>query len=304
MKWRKLGLVYCPNGSREWDKSYALIPTLGHITESAVRIYFASLDNDRYGRIGYVDLDPKDPTKVIAVGDRPVLDLGDRGCFDDSGVNPSCMVQVGSENFLYYIGWQRCERVPYMLYAGAARLRPNGSFDRVSRAPVLDRTDREPYLRSATTILKVGDLYRCWYVSARGWTVVGDILYPEYTIRTTTSTDGLNWSVDSTEAIPFQSEAEFGFGRPWVVNDHGIYKMFYCIRSRKSPYALGYAESSDGIHWTRKDDQVGLFRSSNGWDSEMICYPCVADILGKRYMFYNGNRHGSTGFGVAILEQT
>jgi hypothetical protein len=35
----------------------------------------------------------------------------------------------------------------------------------------------------------------------------------------------------------------------------------------------------------------------------MVCYPFVIDAAGKRYLFYNGNRHGATGFGYAILEQ-
>jgi hypothetical protein len=31
----------------------------------------------------------------------------------------------------------------------------------------------------------------------------------------------------------------------------------------------------------------------------MICYPYVVDAGGHRYLFFNGNRHGLTGFGVA-----
>ena len=65
---------------------------------------------------------------------------------------------------------------------------------------------------------------------------------------------------------------------------------------------IGYAESDDGLHWVRKDAEVGTGKSDTGWDSEMICYPCVVDVKGRRYMFYNGNRHGSTGFGYAVLE--
>jgi hypothetical protein len=34
----------------------------------------------------------------------------------------------------------------------------------------------------------------------------------------------------------------------------------------------------------------------------MICFPCVVDVRGRRYMFYNGNRHGATGFGYAVLD--
>ena len=46
----------------------------------------------------------------------------------------------------------------------------------------------------------------------------------------------------------------------------------------------------------------GIDVSDDGWDSEMICYPFVFDHKGERYMLYNGNDYGKTGFGLAILE--
>ena len=35
----------------------------------------------------------------------------------------------------------------------------------------------------------------------------------------------------------------------------------------------------------------------------MVCYPYVFDHAGNRYMLYNGNGYGRTGFGMAILER-
>ena len=46
---------------------------------------------------------------------------------------------------------------------------------------------------------------------------------------------------------------------------------------------------------------VSLLKDKTGWDSEMICYPCVVKTKEKYYMFYNGNSHGKTGFGYAEL---
>jgi hypothetical protein len=42
--------------------------------------------------------------------------------------------------------------------------------------------------------------------------------------------------------------------------------------------------------------------SDQGWDAEMIEYPFILDHQGERYMLYNGNGYGKTGFGLAILE--
>jgi predicted GH43/DUF377 family glycosyl hydrolase len=294
--------VYGPDGDRPWAQQYAHLPTPVQLDARTLRVYFAALDTDRFGRVGYVDLDADDPVHVRNVSPEPVLDLGPPGSFDDSGVNPSCVVDAGGRRRLYYIGWQRCERVPYMLFAGVAETDDASAFRRLTRRPILDRTDAEPFTRSATTILYEDGRYRAWYVSALDWTRVGDTPYPRYVVRHAESADGLSWTDDGPVCIPLEGD-EFGIGRPWVVRDGSLYRMWYSIRSRSAPYRIGYAESADGLAWVRKDDAAGIARSESGWDGEMVCYPAVIDVNGRRLMFYNGNRHGATGFGCAVLEQ-
>jgi predicted GH43/DUF377 family glycosyl hydrolase len=300
--WKKLGLIYCPNGDIPWAQHYAMLPTVEIIHSDVLRVYYATLDKDRYGRIGYIDVNAANPKEILAVSKEPILDLGEIGSFDDSGVNPSCILTINQKKYLYYIGWQRCSRVPYMLFAGLATSDDGIHFHKYSRVPILDRTEEEPFIRSATSILYEDQIYKAWYVSAIKWIEVKGTLYPTYIIRYAWSKDGLKWSSNGPICIDFEADHEFGFGRPWVIKDGSTYKMWYSIRSKINPYAIGYAESKDGINWSRKDKEVGIERSKDGFDSEMICYPCVIDVLGKRYMFYNGNQHGSTGFGYAEFE--
>ncbi len=297
--------MWAPDGSLWWARSYALLPTVEVLSDDVIRVYFASLDDEKYGRVGFVDLDAGNPLRVVATSEKPVLDLGESGTFDDSGVNPSCVLRRAGVTSLYYIGWQRSHRVPYHLFAGLARSDDGQSFTRTQRTPILDRTPEEPFIRSAMTIIEEAGGLVAWYPSASSWTVVGDTPYPEYAIRRATSADGVHWVPDGRVAIELAGGDgdEFGLGRPWVVRDAAAYSMWYSIRSRSRPYRMGYAESADGVRWERRDEKVGISASDTGWDSEMICYPCVVDIRDRRYMFYNGNRHGSTGFGVAVLEE-
>jgi hypothetical protein len=302
MRWRKLGLVYAPAGARPWARQYAHLPTPVVWDERTIRVFFAGLDAEKFGRVGYVDVDATDPTWVRAVSPEPVFDLGPPGTFDDSGVNPSCLVRVGDRWRMYYIGWQRSRRVPYLLFAGLAESADGERFQRVSQAPVLDRTDAEPFLRSATAVLPTDTGYRVWYVSATGWTRVNGEPYPRYVVRPAASADGLAWSAGGPVCIDLEGD-EFGIGRPWVVRDPGRFRMWYSVRSHARPYRIGYAESADGLRWRRLDDRAGIAASGSGWDAEMVCYAAVIDANGRRLMFYNGNRHGATGFGVAVLEQ-
>ena len=76
--------------------------------------------------------------------------------------------------------------------------------------------------------------------------------------------------------------------------------MWYSCRG--SAYRIGYAESNDGLEWERKDEEAGIDVSQDGWDSEMIEYPCVFQHGGSWYMLYNGNGYGASGIGLAVLD--
>ncbi len=70
--------------------------------------------------------------------------------------------------------------------------------------------------------------------------------------------------------------------------------MWFCSRGDK--YRIHVAESLDGVNWSRKGQDPGIDVSTEGWDSEMIEYPCVFKHNGKRYMLYAGKSFGRTGF--------
>ena len=303
MKWHKLGLIHTPRGDNWWASNlYTFNPTVA-ISDDALRVYFASLDENNYGRVGYVDLDADDPRKVLHIATEPVLDIGPLGAFDDSGVNPSCVVRVAGRDYLYYIGWQRCERVPYMLFSGLAIREPGNEniFKRHSSVPIFDRTAEDPFSRSAPCVLAEEGGYRAWYWSCERWTVENDWVHYNNVIRHAESADGIKWQSTGHICVAPTGPDEYSIGRPWVVKD-AIYRMWYSVRSRAQvSYSIGYAESADGLAWERKDEEVGIATSETGWDSEMICHPCVVDIRGQRFMFYNGNRHGREGFGCAVL---
>ncbi len=301
MRWQKRGHVYAPDGSRWWARAYAAFPTAELIDDGVIRVYFASLDSHRYGRIGYVDLDATDPCRILSEAPEPVLDVGQPGAFDDCGVNPSCILAVDGRRYLYYIGWQRCERVPYMLFAGLA-VSDGALFRKHSQVPVLDRTASEPFSRSAPMVLREQGLFKMWYWSCEYWSQEGGSIHYNTVIRYAESADGVRWAGRGGACITPTGPGDYAVGRPWVIHDGPTYRMWYSIRS-KAPitYRLGYAESADGVTWERRDGDVGIEASSSGWDSEMVCFPCVIDAHGSRYLFYNGNRHGATGFGYAVL---
>lgn len=301
MMWRKLGLVYCPSGDLPWARKYAAFPTVEMFNAEVVRVYITSLDDRNFGRGGFVDVDARDPTRIIRVSNQPILDLGPIGDFDDAGANPFAVIDFGGKKLIYYQGWQRTLRAPYAIFTGLATGPGDGPFARSSRIPVLERTNTEPHIRGAPFIINENGRLRMWYVGSSDWSFRGDQLYYNVHIRHAVSYDSIHWEVDPTVCIA-PGPGEYGVGRPVVLQEGSKFRMWYSVRSFERPYAMGYAESDDGIHWTRLDDTVGITRSDAGWDSDMVCYGYVIRIRGQLTMFYNGNQHGATGFGCAVLE--
>jgi hypothetical protein len=300
--WQKLGRVFAPDGALWWARSYASFPTADVLGDGRIRVYFTSLDEKQDGRVGWIDVDADDPLRIADLSREPVLDIGALGEFDDCGANAFGVVGGGARKFLYYQGWQRAQKVPFLIFSGVAVSDDGGhSFQKIARVPSLDRTAEEPYLRGAPFVMRDEGRFRMWYVSGSGWTLRNGEPKYRLSVRVTESPDGIQWRGGSTPCVEPDGD-EYALGRPCVIRDGGMYRMWYSIRSFTRPYRLGYAESPDGVVWTRRDDAVGLERSESGWDSEMICYAYVVDAGPHRYLFFNGNQHGSTGFGVARWE--
>lgn len=97
--------------------------------------------------------------------------------------------------------------------------------------------------------------------------------------------------------VPFKNADEHALSRPCVVRDEDGYRMWYSTRGER--YTLGYAESSDGLAWTRHDERADLDPAAAGWDSEMIAYPLVLERHDEEWLFYNGNGYGRSGIGWA-----
>ena len=114
------------------------------------------------------------------------------------------------------------------------------------------------------------------------------------------SADGVHWVPDDTAVLPLGA-GESGHSRPCVVKDGETWRMWFACKTEVG-YRIGYAESEDGAVWRRQDESGGLMPAGDGWDGDEVCYPCVFEDGGRRYLLYCGNGYGRTGFGLAVWE--
>lgn len=298
MAWRKRGRVYEAKEFAPWARSHASNPVAEPLDGSRCRVYFSTRDANNRSSIAWLEIDLARPTEVLRVSDAPALSPGRTGTFDDSGVSMGCLVREGRDRYLYYLGWNLGVTVPWRNSIGLAVSRDGGPFERVSEAPVLDRGHHDPFSVSYPWILREGPLWRMWYGSNMSWGAEQKEM--AHLIKYADSSDGLAWRREGRVAIPFASPGEYAVSKPCVVKDGGTYRMWYSFRGER--YRIGYAESADGLSWRRRDERSGIDVSPEGWDAEAVCYPCVFDQAGQRYMLFNGNRYGLTGFGIASWE--
>lgn len=303
MRWSKRGLIYCPDGKGSWAERYALQPT-PLLRGDTIRVYVGLRDRNGVSRVGFVDVAADNPSQVIAVSEQPVLDIGEPGTFDENGVVPCAIVAREGRLYLYYAGYQLGQRVRFYVFGGLAVSDDGGnSFVRYSRVPVVDRTDDELFFRVIHSLILEAGTWRIWYGGGSRFIPGAAKTYPVYDVRYMESRDGLHFPSSGVVCIGTRGEDEHRLGRPYVLRDGKIYRMFYGVGTQSKGYRLGYAESVDGYEWVRKDEEIGIDVSENGWDSQMIGYPALVRHAGRTCMFYTGNNMGETGFGYAVLEE-
>jgi hypothetical protein len=307
MKWKKIRKIFEPNGMSEWMVTHAAVPFGEEINEDMFKVYFNTRDFNNRAHVAYLIMDMCNNYKILEVSEYPVIAPGELGNFDEDGTSSSGIVNVGTEKFIYYSGWNRGVTIPFRWAIGLAISKDGGNtFKKYSPGPILDRSPFDPCSVATGCVLNDNGIFKMWYLSCIKWEIVNGKPRHFYHLKYATSNDGINWLREGVVAIDFKSSHEYAIATPSVIKDGpSDYKMWYSYRGQKDieTYRIGYAESKDGINWIRKDEEAGIDVSGEGWDSEMICYPYVFDHKGKRYMLHNGNGYGKTGFGLAVLEQ-
>jgi hypothetical protein len=307
--WVKRGQVFEVGEPAGWMASrHAQLPVPVLLDDGRLRVYFSSRDGRNRSRSGFFETEADEPANVAYVHDRPALDLGRPGAFDDSGVMASCVVEAEGLQHLYYVGFTTgVDDVPYETNVGLAVSCDGGlTFTRPSEAPVFDRIDGQAHGTNSPFVLREAGVWKMWFGSFNGWDTSTGRAEPMYVIRYASSSDGLHWERDDADCVEPLSDSEAN-ARAWVLREGDAYRMWFSYRSildfRENPnhsYRIGYAESDDGVRWERRDDEAGIGPSEKGWDSEMAAYGCVYEHGGSRHLLYNGNGFGRSGIGHAV----
>jgi len=312
--WKKLGLVFDPrNYPRDWMQSHAQC-TSTLIFDDFVRVYFscrpAPVNGQYLSYTAFCDLDRKNLTRVVRVANKPVMQLGELGAFDQHGIYPTCVMRLHrEETALYYAGWSRCASTPFTVSIGLAFGDGYGeTFTRLGQGPVLTHSLYEPFVVSGPKVRIFNGQWYMYYLAVERWEMYDGRAEAVYKIRMAFSVDGIEWRRSERNIIEddlIEAECQAGpdvFFRDNIYHMYFSYRYAFDFRGNERGYHIGYAWSDDAIHWVRNDRQAGIGLSEAGWDSQMQHYPHVFEVDGVTYMLYNGNDFGRFGFGLAREE--
>lgn len=184
-----------------------------------------------------------------------ILDLGTSGDWDDAHVWSPYVIKDGNQYLMWYNG-------------------NDGSNNRIGLATSSDGLNWTKYAGNncsgttgngcvfnlgsgfdtnwvyAPSVIKDGNTYRMWYGGRDGSNI--EIGYA-------TSSDGINWTrQNGGNAVLSQGAAgswdDVDVSYPRVIKEGTIYKMWYGGAQSAGNWRVGYATSSDGINWTKYDD--------------------------------------------------
>ncbi|MCS6893082.1 MAG: hypothetical protein NZO16_00705 [Deltaproteobacteria bacterium] len=309
MQWKKLGCVFNIAGDSELLNSHAQLPVVMPLDDRTVRVYFCSRDKANRSRPFYFEASiERSCFKLIRSENRPLLELGRPGQFDDSGVMFSSWIKIEKTIYMYYIGWTLKTDVPYQLAIGLAVSEDGLTWNRLFDGPVLCQNIYDTFATSLPVVANFKDHYVMFYLSSNGWKffdnkpeLVYSIAKTEFKIPHLVTSSG--------EKFNFFDES-YAYAPSSLIKLGEFYYLFMCVRKafdfRTNPdcsYRIYHSRSKDLVEFSQPTLTSGLEPTGDGFDSIMAEYLWAFKLGNNIYGFYNGDGFGKTGMGLAELVQ-
>jgi len=200
------------------------------------------------------------------------------------GVSQPSLIKESDGYKMWFMGWDEYN----MWRIGYATSHYGFDWTEYSNNPVLGEgisgswDDDGVY---SPCVIKDGNTYKMWYTGYSGVDKLARIGYA-------TSPDGINWIKHPTPVLGEGSSGTWesdGVGAPSVIKDGTTYKMWYEGSDVDWWWRIGYAESFDGINWTKYSNNPVLNEGEEGdWDEWGLGAPTVVKDATIFHMWYSG----------------
>lgn len=150
--------------------------------------------------------------------------------------------------------------------------------------------NRHAELRWASTVsqpfvIENGGMYHMWF-TGRSIPYTGSDI--RCAIGYAQSSDGVVWNMREAPVLEaFEEHEGTSLSYPSVLYDPdlNLFRMWYTCGGEEIPFSIGYAESTDGVHWEKKFNKP-LFCGSRKYEAFGVCACHIVKQSGWYYMFY------------------
>jgi hypothetical protein len=231
--------------------------------------------------------------------DSPVIELGEPGSWDDRGQALGAVYFDGSLYHMWYEGWDAAGDHDDIGHATS----PDGvTWTKDPANPVLERGapgEWDDRLLFGLGVVYDGSQFHMWYAGYGNQTEIyqgGYATSPDGTVWTKHPDNpvlapGPNGAWDDYWVYPHTVILEGGTYRMWYGGDNGVVEQ------------IGYAESTDGVTWTKRPHPVlEVGKLPGAWDSEVVGNPYVISDGATYQMWYtgsDGSENGGIGYAVS-----
>lgn len=211
--------------------------------------------------------------------------------WENNGVGGACVIFDGSAD-LYKMWYTGIDTSGIFVFQIGYATSNDGTSWTKSLNPVLSPSAGwELFGVGGPCVIKEGPAsYKMWY------TGIDASLIPQ--IGYATSNNGTVWTKYLANPVLIPGAAGWdknGVALPCVINDSGTYKTWYTGRDASNgvgllkELAIGYAESADGINWTKSLLNPVLTKTLSSWDDRCVGACCVMKTGTSYYtMYYTG----------------
>lgn len=269
-----------------------------------VRVYYGVRGPGK--GIYYFDVDVDQPAKIKSGPSGPIITTGAPGEYDSEWVISPEPVRISATHLrMYYSAKAAGDFFQKVWTLAAADSFDNGvTWNKLDANPLLQATD-EPWECGAVGFCSVeltDGHWKMWYLGT------DNVQNATKQVGYATSDDGVAWKRYAHNPV-IAVDANFAWEAraiavPRVIRDGRIYKVWYCCYENNNTYAIGQAESLDGLNWSRSPhNPVMLAEKNDPIAKSMIAYPGAIHVGQHYLLWYSGDGYGAKGIGLAVASE-
>mgnify|MGYP002846944662 CR=1 FL=1 len=261
-------------------------------SEKEIILILTARTKENFSKLFKLNLNLSSKEKKIS---GPILELGEKGAFDEKGTSYPCVVNYKNSKKLFYTGWSNNSGNAYL-----NRLAMTSMDKKSSEKTFLNiKSKKEKITEIGSIDIKYfNEIFYMFFTRFNSWKDKN----PNYNFSVARSDNLEDWIHEESFNLDQINGTESGMiCKPSIIKHGSIFYMFFCHRIITSDYKIGFASSSNFFNWKLVNKNIFADLDLQNWCKKGQSYPNILfnKFNNTFYLFFAGNAFGEDGFGFA-----